>query len=183
MPGYTIPQEQFSAHALSPSECARLLHRLGGPDPDPAAPPEQRLEAAGYTAHAAWMRLRDVLDPDLMVISAILAGRLKRLPPDPRLNPKPLPPAGPTRPQLDIVPGRAPIVPRSPRADKPLWTDPRAVLVSKIPNPRKLGTKAHKIFETYEVGLTVAELRARGLTATDLQWDGSRQSITFELKD
>jgi hypothetical protein len=124
-----------------------------------------------------WHRLRHTTNVPVMIACAALRGKTQRLTPDPRLTPKPHAP-------LPHAPKRAPGTPAAPRRappEKPLWTNPAAVVVSVIPNPKKKGSASYARFALYAPGRTVAELLAAGLERADLSWDGPRQHVTFAL--
>lgn len=56
-------------------------------------------------------------------------------------------------------------------ARKSAFSPDAKIKVLKKENPRREGTRAHKMFEKYSSGMTVAEALKKGVTTKDLRWD------------
>lgn len=80
---------------------------------------------------------------------------------------------------------RTPAAPRAPAAPRSSVgsIDSAMVVVSVVPNPKKPGSSAHERFARYQVGMTVAQLLAAGITRADLKWDAERAHIVLGAPD
>jgi hypothetical protein len=55
----------------------------------------------------------------------------------------------------------------------------RLYVVAIVPNPKKVGSASHTRFALWQVGLTVAECMARGISRGDVSWDVERGFVTL----
>jgi hypothetical protein len=188
-------QPTFTPEDLTDRERQSICGALGiSPAPAPPSLFEDHLFLCGYTPEATWAALAKTTDVRVMIAAAALRGRVTRLPPDPRLNPLPLPTSvvqpgphtaadaksrGQAAPRLN---GRQRSDFRTPNG-KPLHTQLTSVLTYAAPNPKKPGSGTWQRYQNYVPGRTVAELLAAGITRGDIAWDVSRGFVTFAPPD
>lgn len=88
------------------------------------------------------------------------------------------------RPVASTAPAspRAPREASAPRPRTPTRTDPR-IIVSVLPNPKRVGSESHARYELYRVGMTVTEAIAAGVRPADIAWDSDprRKFIALEM--
>jgi hypothetical protein len=166
----------YSTDSLTHIDIQVLCAALNVPTPTPDVTLDTCLRTKGLTPEAAFHALRNSTDVKVMIAAAALRGKVTRLAPDPRLNPRPLPPLKPAQTAGD---GATPPVKRTGRTRVPLTdaTDAYdALRVSYVasPNPKKPDSLRYARYELYQVGLTVAELKAKGLRARDVEGDVER---------
>jgi hypothetical protein len=112
----------------------------------------------------ALSRLERAHDLRSKIAVACLKGVVKKCPASAQFNPKPYP-------KLAATPAKAQRPTREQNATR--------VLLSFIPNPKKPGSASYDRYMFYEVGLTEAQLLAKGLRRDDLRWDTARSHLTW----
>lgn len=133
---------------------------------------EQWLEATGMTPVALWASCRDTTNIPLMIAAAALR-HVTRLPDDPRLDPEPHSPAPVKSPRSDAEAAR------KPRQVIAKASSSGEYLASFVPNPKRKGTAAWDRYALYVVGMTKAQLRERGCTASDFRYDTEHGFVTW----
>jgi hypothetical protein len=188
-------QPTFTPEDLTDRERQSICGALGiSPAPAPPSLFEDHLFLCGYTPEATWAALAKTTDVRVMIAAAALRGRVTRLPPDPRLNPLPLPrsdsqPGPATDPASKTGTRAAPGHPRpltgakNAKNGKPAHLNSAATVTYVALNPKKPGSSSHTRYSHYAPGRSVAELLAAGLTRADIAWDVSRGFVTFASPD
>lgn len=68
---------------------------------------------------------------------------------------------------------------KAPRKPRRVGRDDR-IVQSVAPNPKKPNSKSFARYALYEVGVSVNELRERGITQADLNWDTERGFVVLK---
>lgn len=151
----------FTTENLTPADMAAVTAHLGD---------ELSARCGGAPVDAEWLyhRLADVADTRLMIARAALKG-VTKLPPDPRLNPKPwpLPPSRRAEAGETVVADKGfPL-----RDDDPTLPADEAVVVGVGECAAAPGSRRHQRFQLWRCGATIGQLRAEGLRLSDLRRD------------
>lgn len=177
MPDHAGTSTAFSTDNLTEADrqavCSHLSDTLGWQVTDLRA----AMQATGMTPVALWSSLRDTSSLRLMIAAAALRC-VTRLPDDPRLRPAPHSPAPVARPRTDAERARASrATATGPSTGRTLSPDAR--IVSVAPNPKRPGSASWDRYQKWRVGATLAEMRAEGMSAADVGWDGSRGFVVW----
>jgi len=167
----------YSLAALGPADTIAVCSALGLPLPTPDVPLEAIAEHEGLTARDVWSRLAHTTDVRCMIAAATIRGTVTRLPPDPRLDPKPHARAPVKVPLTDDERARSPRPPAPPPVR--LSTDRSRRLASVAPNPKRPGSASWDRYQLYRVGETEAEHIARGVLPADIRWDSTRGFVVW----
>jgi hypothetical protein len=178
------PEPRDPLAALRPSDVAALCRHFDLPTPTPDVSLAVFIRQRGLTPEGLYADLSGTTSIPLMIAAHALVTGPRRLPPDPRLNPAPLPPCGGERPPLrsgEKIPRARYTKPERTAADpEPTVVPPdTAVLIRVAPNPKKPGTKTWVDYEKYKIGMTVGELRKLGWRTSNLAWDVGHGFVEF----
>ena len=165
-------EQAFSLDNLSTTDRSVLLTHICQATEADYLSLEEALDHTGMTPVALYHSLRHTPDIRLMVAAAALRA-VKRLPPDPRLNPAPHKPAPVRNPRTPQEAAR--------RAhEAPVGAVAAGnYLISVADNPKRAGSASWDRYALYEVGLTRSELIARGLKSADFKYDTERGYVTW----
>jgi hypothetical protein len=145
-----------------------------------------------WTARRAHLDTTDVvraLEPFRATATGAVLGLMEaRLPPAPPAPSRVVLPSGevvtlcpPRTYALDCNDQpRTPITPPLPTRSRTARRDPRVVL-SVAPNPKKPGSACHARYAHYQVGRSIDECIAAGVTRADVRWDTAQGFITVSL--
>lgn len=173
---------------LRPDDISALCRYLQLPTPTPDVPLAIIIANASLTPEAIYALLKDTTDIRLMIAAHALRNGIKKLPPDPRLNPAPMPPAGGQRTPLksgELVP--LPSYSKTETVINPAAPIPtritRDMIVTYVgPNTKQPRSAVFQRYKGYAVGITVEQALAAGVRIGDVRWDVDRGFITLAAK-
>jgi hypothetical protein len=164
----------YTCANLTPADIVALCSRFDLPLPTPDVPLDRIVQDRGLTPAELFRALENTTEVRLMIAAAALQTALtKKLPPDPRLDPKPHAKAPVKKPATPAEAERNPVPPPPPVPPA------RRQLISVSANPKKKGSASWDRFALYEVGLTENQLIGRGLLAADIRWDTQRGFVKW----